>query len=263
MAIPRRDQSPRSQASRSAIDRRLLADDRGDRLAGQVVRRRAESAGRRRRGRPARARSRTRRGPRRGRRGGPGSGRTATPSPVRLRASSPAFVSRVSPTVSSVPMLSSSAVRSGRGGAMLRAYRTAGAPISRRARHPPRRYHRSVVARPLPGAGAAGRDRPSSHRLAERAASAGGGDERHRAERVRGVRSAGGHWPAGRASCLTPRSSRAVSRRAAPRSSPTRRCPTSRASRPGSSAGSGRTRPASRSCGTSWGSSARRGSSRR
>ena len=38
---------------------------------------------------------------------------TATPMPVRLRARSPAFVSRVSPTVSSVPMLSSSAVTDG------------------------------------------------------------------------------------------------------------------------------------------------------
>ena len=39
---------------------------------------------------------------------------TRTPIPVRDRASSPAFVSRVSPTVSSLPMLSSSAVRSRR-----------------------------------------------------------------------------------------------------------------------------------------------------
>ena len=39
---------------------------------------------------------------------------TSTPRVVRARASSPAFVSRVSPTVSSVPMLSSSAVRIGR-----------------------------------------------------------------------------------------------------------------------------------------------------
>ena len=38
---------------------------------------------------------------------------TRTPSPVKERASSPAFVSRVSPTVSSLPMLSSSAVRIG------------------------------------------------------------------------------------------------------------------------------------------------------
>ena len=39
---------------------------------------------------------------------------TRTPIPVSERASSPAFVSRVSPTVSSLPMLSSSAVRSRR-----------------------------------------------------------------------------------------------------------------------------------------------------
>ena len=39
---------------------------------------------------------------------------TRTPRPVSERAISPAFVSRVSPTVSSLPMLSSSAVRSRR-----------------------------------------------------------------------------------------------------------------------------------------------------
>ena len=43
---------------------------------------------------------------------------TRTPSPVSERASSPAFVSRVSPTVSSLPMLSSSAVRMWRRGSV-------------------------------------------------------------------------------------------------------------------------------------------------
>jgi hypothetical protein len=54
---------------------------------------------------------------------------TCTPSAVSDRASSPAFVSRVSPTVSSVPMLSTSAVRRRRGseGGLMDAERTAAA----------------------------------------------------------------------------------------------------------------------------------------
>ena len=69
----------------------------------------------RRRGRPVRGPARNAVGHRRrGRPAGPSGRPTRTPRSVRARASSPAFVSRVSPTVSSVPMLSSSAVSSGR-----------------------------------------------------------------------------------------------------------------------------------------------------
>ena len=107
----RRGATPPGPAS---IDRRLAERPRrSPRGSGRPASGRDRRS--RRRGRPAPARRRTRRGPRRGRRGVPGSGRPRRRSTVRLRASSPAFVSRVSPTVSSEPMLSSSAVRSGRG----------------------------------------------------------------------------------------------------------------------------------------------------
>ncbi len=51
----------------------------------------------------------------------------ATPAAVRPRASSPAFVSRVSPTVSSAPMDTIEAMRSGRGGTAWRSVVTAAA----------------------------------------------------------------------------------------------------------------------------------------
>ena len=53
-AIPRRRHSSRSHASRSRVDGDCLAAGRRDGLAGQVVRRRVQAAGARRRGRPER-----------------------------------------------------------------------------------------------------------------------------------------------------------------------------------------------------------------
>ena len=97
------------------VDGDGLATGGRDRLAGQVVRRRSEAAGARRRGPRGRDPPRTRRSRSRGRPGGRSSARPGRPRPVRRPASSPAFVSRVSPTVSSVPMLRSSAVSRRRG----------------------------------------------------------------------------------------------------------------------------------------------------
>ena len=63
---------------------------------------------------------------------------TVIPSAVRLRASSPAFVSRVSPTVNSLPMLRSSADNSGRDRTIVAAYRSRNGRDARS-----RRYHRT------------------------------------------------------------------------------------------------------------------------
>ena len=93
------------------VDHHRLAGRCGDRLARQVVGRRPESAGRNDQVGSRKAVAESGRSPTRDRRAAPSAGGPGRRSDVRLRASSPAFVSRVSPTVSSVPMLRSSAVK--------------------------------------------------------------------------------------------------------------------------------------------------------
>ena len=100
----------RAATPRRRIDRHGLAAGGGDRLAGEVVRRRPEAAGRDHEIGPGEGRA-ERFGHHRQIVRQRGQRPTRTPASVSVRASSPAFVSRVSPTVSSVPMLRSSAVR--------------------------------------------------------------------------------------------------------------------------------------------------------
>ena len=143
----------------------------------------------------------------------------------------------------------------GRGGAMLRSLPHGRSARSRDEHGIPAEVPSDASSRNLcPVPRAAGRDRPSSHRLPSVAASAArrpmtdieqsGFSEFDRLARARP--------PDARAARRRDRRGRAA-RPAAPTTSPTGPCPTSRASRPGSSAGSGPTRPASRSCGTSCG----------
>ena len=243
MGIPRRAHSPRSHASRSGSTAGVSPSDRGDRLAGQVVRRRAEAAGRDDEVGAGRARPRRRVADRvevvgegldpadrdADRRQAPGQlagVRVARLADRQLGADAEQLGGQERSDGSHVASAS----------ARTRAEPATDRPIRRR-------YHRTdrhATFAPCRGDAA-----PPTlpHGTLARIGSAGGGDERHRAERLRGVRSlARARAPDARAARRRDRSSGSCPP-AAPTTSPTRPCRTSRASRPASSAGSARMPP--------------------